>query len=116
MLHVADNTYDRDPLDLRIARPTDSFAERVFILKVLSHERFIGETNKRCFVVKVCGTKISPALQRNLHDLEVVAEHAASLQTRLITRCDWRPAVDQKVVIERVAAKWEVNDYTLLAA
>src|ERR1041384_7331196 len=116
MLHVADHTNNRYPLDLWIARPADSFPEWVFILKVLSYERFIRNTNAWCFVVKVCWTKVSPLPQRNLHDLELVAEHAASFQTRFIAGRDWWPAVDQKIVIERVAAQRQFTDHRGLCA
>ena len=94
MLDVADNTNNRYPVSLRIARPTDTFAKWVFISEILSHKRFIRDAYQRCLLVEVLRTKISSCLRRNLHNLEVVTQHAASFHTRFITRRNRRPVLD----------------------
>src|ERR1051326_504349 len=100
MLHVANNADDRDPLDLRIARPANSFAEWFFILKILAHEGIVRDPDTGRAIVKALWTKIPTAPQRDLHDFEIVADDAASFQTRFVAGCDWRTTIDQKVVIE----------------
>ena len=76
----------------------------------------IRDADERRFIVKILCTKISSPLQRDLHDFEVVAEHAASFQTRLVPRGYWRSVFDQKIVIERVAAEWKLTDHRGLHA
>src|SRR5215211_3245954 len=100
MLHVSDDTNDRDPVNLGVTRPADSFADRIFILKILAHQHFIRDANQGGFLVKVWRRKIAPALQRDLHDSEVVAQHAASLDTRFVAGRNWRAVLDKKIVIE----------------
>src|SRR5215213_2074691 len=116
MLYVAGNTHDRDPLNVRVTRPSNSFSKRVFILEILSHECFVRDADEWRFLIEVLWTKISSLLERDLHDLEVVAQHAASFQTRLVTGRYRRPVFDQKIVIERVAAEWKLADHRGLHA
>src|SRR5262249_14233758 len=111
VFHVANNADDRDPLDLRISRPANSFPEWVLILKILAHHLLVRDADEWCVVVKVLRAKISTASQRNLHDFEVVAEHAARFQTRFVAGRDWRATFDQKVVVERIAAEWKLTDH-----
>src|ERR1043166_5356837 len=110
MFYVANNADDRDPVDLGIARPTDSFPKWFLVLKILAHERIVRDADEWRFVVKVCWSKVTTAPQRNLHDFEVVAEDAARFQTRFVARRDRRPAFDQKIVIERGAAARKFGD------
>src|ERR1043166_1266453 len=116
MFYVANNADDRDPVDLGIARPTDSFPKWFLVLKILAHERIVRDADEWRFVVKVCWSKVTTAPQRNLHDFEVVAEDAARFQTRFVARRDRRPAFDQKIVIERVAAERKFADHRGLHA
>src|ERR1043165_7850144 len=97
-------------MDLTIARPAYSFAERIFVLKILAHERVVRDADKRRMIIEVCWTKVTPAPQRNLHHFEVVTEDAARFQTRFVAGCDRRAAFDQKIVIEPVAAVGKVPD------
>jgi hypothetical protein len=94
MFHVADNADNRDPRDLAIAGPTHSFAQRVFVLKVLAHKCFIRDANERSLFIEILWPKIAPLLQRNLHNFEVVADDASRFEARFVTRRDWRPVVD----------------------
>ncbi len=111
VLHIAGDADNRDPLNLRIARPANPFAEWIFIRKILAHEFVIRDADERRFLVEILGAKISPLLQRNLHDFEVVTENTASFDTRFVAGCDRRPAFNQEIMIERVAAEWKFTDH-----
>src|SRR6185295_5026799 len=116
MFYVADNADNRNPVDRMVARPTHSFANRVFVLKVLPHERFIRDANERRSFIEILRTKIASLLQRNLHDFEVVADDAATLQTWFVTGGNWRPVLYQKLVIERLSTEWNLTDHRSLRA
>src|SRR4029079_2609560 len=100
MFYVSNDADNRDPMDHGIARPTYSFAHRVLVLKILAHKRFIRDANERRMLIEILWSKIASLLQRNLHDFEVVADDAATFQTRFVTGRDWRPVLDAKLVIE----------------
>src|SRR5262245_53158919 len=99
MLHVADNTNDLDPFDLRVTCPTNAFAEWIFILEILLDERVVRDADARRMVVEVLWSKITSLLQRDLHDLEVVTKHAASFQARFVAGINRRPVFDYEIVI-----------------
>src|SRR5262245_6392992 len=116
MLYVSNHPNDSDPMDLRVTRPANSLAERIFILKPLAHQRIVCDADEWCSLIEVRWTKIASLPQRDLHDLEVVAQHAARFQARFVTGRDWRPVLDEKIVIERVAAEWQLADHRGLYA
>jgi hypothetical protein len=85
-------------------------------LKVLAHQRVVCDADEWRSFIEVLWTKVASLPQRNLHDLEVVAQHAARFQTRFVTGRDSGPVFDQKIVIERVAAEWKLTDHRGLHA
>src|ERR1044072_1260852 len=85
MFYVSDDADDRNPSDRMVARPTHSFVQRVFVLKVLPHKRFIRDADERGSFIEILRTKIASLPQRNLHDFEVVADDAATFQTWFVT-------------------------------
>src|SRR6185295_152683 len=111
MLHVANNTNDFYPLDLRVTRPTNALAERIFILEILLHERVVRDADAWRMIVEVLWSKVTSLPQRDLHDLEVVTEHAASFQARFVTGSYRRTIFDHEIVIERVADEWQLTDH-----
>src|SRR4029079_349719 len=102
---------NRDPTHLTVTRPTQSFAQRIFIWKILAHKRFIRDANKRRLLIEILRPKIATLLQRNLHDFEVVADDTATFQTRLGTGRDRRPDLSLHIAIEGVAAEWKLADH-----
>ena len=76
---------------------------------------FLGGRMRRV-IVEVLRSKVSSLLKRDLHNLEVVAEHTASFYARFIAGRDRRPVIDDEVVIERVAAEREFTDHSRLDA
>ena len=107
MFHIPDYADNYDPVNLRILRPADSLADRIFTLEVRPHHRIIGDPNERCMVGKVLRTKVSSGAQRNPHGVEVVAHDATRLQTRFIAGSNRRPAFDQKLVVELITTPSE---------
>src|SRR6185369_3392659 len=116
MLYVSDNPDDSYPMDLRVARPANSLAERIFILKPLAHQCIVCDADEWRSLIEVLWTKIAPLPQRDLHGFEVVAQHAARFQARFVTGRDWRSVLDEKIVVERVAAERQLADHRGLYA
>src|SRR4029079_18390933 len=100
---------NRDPTHLTVTRPTQSFAQRIFIWKILAHKRFIRDANKRRLLIEILRPKIATLLQRNLHDFEVVADDTATFQTRFVTGRDWRAGLGGKNLSERITAPCKVT-------
>src|SRR6185503_2745568 len=116
MLHVADNANNFYPLDLRVTRPADALAEWILVLEILLHECVVRDADAWRVIVEVLWSKITSLPQGDLHDLEVVAEDAASFEARFVTGIYRRPVLDHEIVIERVAAEWQLADHRGLHA
>src|SRR6478672_11149249 len=112
-----DVTYDAnncDPLYLRITRPTDSLEERVFIGKVFPDHLLVGDSDERCLFQVIRSFKVSTGEKRNLHRVKVVAFHAARFQARFISRSDGGTVLNNKIMIERVAAQGQFANHRSL--
>ena len=110
MFYVPDNADDGYPVDLRISRPTNAFAERIFIHEILPHHGVVCDANQRCFFNEILRPKITTQSHWNLHGVKVIAHHTASFQAGFIAGRKRGPAVDHKIVVERIAAQRQFTD------
>src|SRR5256885_862827 len=61
MFDIADDANDRHPMNFRIARPADTFTQRVFVLEILAHHRLVGDPDQGRLVREILWTEIAPS-------------------------------------------------------
>src|SRR4030095_7614965 len=105
MFYVANNADDGYPVDLRISRPTNSLAERIFIREILSHHRVVRDADQWSLFNEILRTKVTTQSHWNLHRVKVVSHHTARFKAGFIAGRQRRTAIDHKIMIERIAAQ-----------